>query len=221
MEINMKSISHALTANGVHVYLSVKLEYLVGNRLVCQECQEPWYMNLTECFMCGSINPFLYQCNNEDCKQYISITNAGKKCTFCNMEGTLHQECPNQNCFTNVNTELKVAINNLGGTFNKNSGFSISQQYCLNCGSQYHNYQTRVIYPLFISEETKKIRIEEIKKEVPLDSLAYFVLVLYSKNKRKYYAMKIVEVYQYEKLDLSKLNFTNEFSKIVDQIFSK
>lgn len=138
MNNETKSIAYAFIANGVQIYLDDKEDEFITSKLVCSDCGGPWYMNLTECFLCGAINKFLYRCAN--CGEFNSITNSSIKCSKCG-SNELYLACPNENCISNRDKELAKEINKFGGVFNKKSGFLISQQYCLYCGSQLHVYK--------------------------------------------------------------------------------
>jgi hypothetical protein len=139
----IKSMAYAMISKGFQIYLPEEANYFVANRIVCSNCNEPWYMNLPECFICGMQNPFLYRCEN--CGAFVSVTNAGKKCNNCHKENTLHLECPNPKCPTNTDKKLKNLINSKGGVFHEDSGFSIALQSCLKCGNSTHFYQVRKI----------------------------------------------------------------------------
>ena len=219
MDNEIKSIAYASISKGVQIYLPDKDGYVIGSRLVCADCNEMWYTNLTECFLCGAINPFLYHC--EDCGAYVSITNAGKKCNSCGEENSLHLECPNPKCLSNKNTKLKKVINAKGGVFDKESGFLISLQYCLKCGSQYHHYQVR---KLFI----KTIKDEEIYKSDLISSdnekLDYFSFVIFRKQDKENikYAVHKLDGINFDKNDkFTVKNFHEDFEKIIDEIFLK
>lgn len=145
MNRETKSIAYAFIASGVQIYFGDENDLFVTSKLICSNCGGPWYMNLTECFLCGSLNDFLYKC--AECDSFTSITNSSVKCSKCGSTD-LYLACPNPDCISNTDNQLSQEIKELGGVFNKESGFLISQQYCLFCGSQLHkymNYKVKVI----------------------------------------------------------------------------
>lgn len=182
MNNETKSIAYAFVANGVQIYLGDQEDQFITSKLICSECGGPWYMNLTECFLCGAINEFLYRCSN--CGEFVSITNSGGKCSKCGSE-ELYMVCPNPDCISNQNPKLLEEINSYGGVFNKNSGFLISQQYCLYCGSQFHiykNYKIKIItlYSAIVNKG-------EIYKSFPqLDDETYVIIRAKTKEKISY-----------------------------------
>jgi len=219
MENELKSIAYACISKGIQIYIPEDERCILGCRLVCNECNEPWYMNLTECFICGAINPFLYRCDS--CGAYISITNAGKKCNKCGKEGTLHLECPNPNCLTNTDSELHKNINKKGGVFNKNSGFLISLQYCLKCGGQLHNYQIRKLYVKTINKKIihKKEILSLIKNDI--DKYTFIIFRIPSKKRIRYSYLKPVEILKTKKEFIKLKNVKEEFEEIINEIFNK
>ena len=143
MNKDEKSIAYAFISEGVQIYLNEKIDYFLISKLICSDCGFPWYMNLTECFLCGVLNSFLYRC--ETCKKFESITKSNKMCNDCKSE-KLFMSCPNKDCISNKNEVLFEEANKLGGTFDKNSGFLTSQHYCNNCGGNYHEYKNYKVY---------------------------------------------------------------------------
>ena len=157
-----KSIAYAFIANGVQIYLNEEDHFLVS-KLICVDCGDSWYMNLTECFLCGAINPFLYRCS--ECNKFQSITKSGDKCSNseCGSE-ELYMVCPNPECLSNTNANIFKVANAFGGVFNKESGFLIAQQFCLSCGSKHHTYKNYEIYVRVISKDSGDF------KELNIDS---------------------------------------------------
>ena len=218
MERELKSIAHATIANGIHIYIPTgNKNYIVGSRLVCAGCNEPWYMNLTECFICGAVNPFLYRCEN--CRAFSSITKASDKCSNCNQQETLHPECPNPQCPSNTNDEIHEAVNKMGGVFNKRSGFRISLQRCLNCGSQFHVYQIRKIIVFTLSStkvDKTKLQIDDLEV---LSTHSFIIFRIIENDKIKYAFFKLDEYLMAEN-NFELLHIYDDFGKVLDKIFS-
>lgn len=219
MDNEIKSIAYASISKGVQIYLPDKDGYVIGSRLVCAECNEMWYTNLTECFLCGAINPFLYHC--ESCGAYVSITNAGKKCNSCGEENSLHLECPNPNCLSNKDKKIKKLINEKGGVFDRESGFLISLQYCLKCGSQYHHYQVRKLFIKTVkNDELNKNDLTQLTNE-KLDVFSFVIFRKHEGNIIKYSVYKFDEIIFDKNGKFEVKNFQDDFEKIINEIFSK
>ena len=219
MERDLKSIAHAAIAHGIFIYLPTgNKNYILGSRLVCAECNEPWYMNLTECFICGAVNPFLYRCDN--CRAFSSITKASDKCDNCDQQRTLHQECPNPKCLSNTDKEVHIAINNMGGVFNRNSGFRISLQRCLNCGSQHQIYEARRIFVFTLSStkvDKTNLRIDD--PEV-ISSYSFVIFRVLENDKIKYSVLRLSE-YLKEESTFELACISEDLGETFDKIFGK
>jgi len=219
MDNEIKSIAYAAISKGVQIYLPDKDGYVIGSRLVCTACNEMWYTNLTECFLCGAINPFLYHC--EECGAYVSITNAGKKCNTCGEENSLHLECPNPKCLSNTNKKLKKLVNAKGGVFDKDSGFLISLQYCLKCGNQHHRYQVRKLFIKTIKD--KKITKIDLPQTLTknFNSFSFIIFRINDKDSIKYSGHKLEEIIFDARGKFIIKNLQTDFEYIVNEIFSK
>ena len=212
MNISEKSIAYAFIANGIHLYFSEEDFFLVS-RLVCKDCGDYWYMNLTECFICGALNPFLYKCNS--CGSFQSITKSSHKCSNCDSE-ELFMTCPNPDCLSNTDTDILSEANKFGGVFNKNSGLLISQQYCLNCGSKSHVYKTFRIFVRAVKSKTVKFDTLEINREIITDNDYLIIKYLANKDSIKYRLYKIQEIIG-KVLELDNLH--DNFNGIVSELY--
>jgi hypothetical protein len=181
MNNNEKSIAYAFIANGVQIYLNENEPFIVS-KLVCAECGDAWYMNLTECFLCGAINPFLYQCSS--CKTFQSITKSSNQCSKCR-SNKLYMVCPNPKCVSNTNKDLFSSANSYGGVFNKESGLLIAQQYCLTCGSKHHIYKNHSIY-VRVSNK-KEINFNDLEINPDGISNNSYLIVKYKPNSSTLY----------------------------------
>jgi len=207
-----KSISYALIANGVNIYeMEERQDIIYAVRLVCKNCNKPWYMNLTECFLCGAINPYLYRC--DDCGTFVSITNASGHCNSCH--GTnLHLVCPNPDCISNTDPDVKKEINAKGGVFDRDSGFLISQLCCIYCGNNEHIYKHRKIF----INDFKRHSFDPADYSITsddIDSNSFLILRDVKQNTNiEYYLIDL------NKIKTSPVKITR-FSDIVDELFSK
>lgn len=217
LERQIKSISHAMIAHGYQIYTPLTAKnYFLANRLVCVECREPWFMNFPECFLCGGLYLPLYHCDN--CGSFSSITGSTGKCSTCGKQGTLHIECPNPDCLTNTDLTLNKSINKLGGVFDKNSGFRISQQHCLKCGSQNQIYQVRKIHFLIINNyeiNTSNYNIDD--PELLKDNT--FLILRIESTKISYAAFSQEEFERNSKLKINQIY--SDLNEVLDKIFSK
>jgi len=187
MNRNLKSIQYAFIANGFQVFNSDNDDNcFILSRLVCFDCGEPWYTNLTECFLCKTINPYLFRCSS--CGKYQSITKSNN--ASCSCGGKLYMMCPNQNCISNKNINLLNEINNYGGVFNKNSGMQISQQYCYNCGGHLHFYKTYKL-KFMATNNPEKINLLELSYNFDGD---YILIRADIKSEMKYKLLKPIAV---------------------------
>ncbi len=207
-----KSIAYAFVANGVQIYFSEDDDEFLASKLVCAECGGPWYMNLTECLLCGAINPFLYRCS--DCGEFVSITNSGGTCPNCKST-ELYMTCPNEDCISNTNKDLSSEIKKYGGVFNKESGLLISQQYCLYCGSQLHTYKNFKIKVITTTSDV--VGLEDILPDRSrYDSNLY--LIIRKKNDTEI----LYGVYKLSELNEKKILLTNLYdsiSKVVEFLY--
>ena len=204
-----KSIAYAFIANGVQIYLN-EGDYFLISKLICSNCGDSWYMNLTECFLCGTINPFLFRC--EDCGSFQSITKSSGKCNNCG-SSKLYMMCPNPNCISNKDEEVKKEANELGGCFNKNSGLLIAQQYCLTCGSQYHRYKNYKI--LVRTIDSPNVVISKLALPENVSEELYLILRLKEDDKIKYHICKVNELTK----DFEIKNLMNSFKDVVNYFY--
>lgn len=212
MNIDEKSIAYAFIANGVQIYLNEE-EHFIVSKLICFKCGDPWYMNLTECFLCGAINPFLYRCS--DCGAFQSITKSGNECSQCRSE-ELYMVCPNQDCISNKNTAIFSEANDYGGVFNKESGLLISQQYCLTCGSKYHTYKNYDIYVR--TSNIEELDFKELKINPDNISDKAYLIIKYKPNNAtlKYGLYKIEDIIN-RKFTLK--NLKDNFGSVVAELY--
>ncbi len=212
MNSETKSVAYAFVANGVQIYLGDDDNKFVTSKLVCNNCGGTWYMNLTECFLCGSINKFLFRC--QDCEEFVSITNNSRVCGNCGSK-KLYLTCPNNDCISNKNKELSGEINKLGGVFNKLSGFLIAQQYCLNCGSQEHIYKNYIIRVITTTSDvlsTNEILLNSSEWEID----SYVILRLKRKDKIRYSVFKAAD-FNGKRIELEEIY--DNFSKVVEFLY--
>ena len=110
-------------------------------------------------------------------------------------------------------------IKELGGIFNKKSGFLIAQQYCLACGHDLHTYKCFKIFLRKINyTETKeeKISLKHLKIEnehfVEKDIL---LLKIVSEKEIYYFQKKLKDI---QKISFTKANLEKNFEKVVKKI---
>jgi len=139
MNISTKSVAYYLISKGLNIFITEENNTFLAQRHICKECSSPWYMDLTECFLCGSYNPYIYVCRH--CNTYFSITGTVKNCPTCNQK--FIQCCINDSCLSNTNTSVGNAINTkYKGVFDGDSCFNIAQMHCINCGDTKNEYIT-------------------------------------------------------------------------------
>lgn len=210
----VKSIAYAFIANGVQVYFSDSdsdSDFIV-TKLLCSDCGESWYMNLTECFICGSINTFLYKC--QECGAFQSITKSVHKCNICGST-KLSMACANDECLSNTDKKLSAEINDYGGVFNKNSGFLISQQYCLNCGSQIHEYRSYRIKVEIMRRVGDRIDVNSLSDRIWTENTRLLVKMR-NGNRILYGIYKLSEL---PNGHFDQQSMTYDFSEIVKRLY--
>lgn len=210
-ETDEKSISYAFIANGVQIYTSNKGYFLVS-KLVCSDCGESWYMNLTECFLCGAINPYLYTCAS--CGAFQSITKSSGSCSKCG-SSKLYMSCPNPNCVSNKNETILAESNRLGGVFNKDSGFLIAQQQCLNCGSKHHEYKNYKIYVRSVG--STEIRFNDLEIESDYVSDYSYLIIKYKNGEDINYCLYKLSEISCTNFQLD--NLKGKFEDIVSELY--
>jgi hypothetical protein len=212
MNKETKSIAYAFVANGVQIYLGDEDDLFITSKLICSNCGGPWYMNLTECFLCGSLNEFLYRC--QDCGEFISITNSSGKCNNCGSEN-LYMVCPNPECISNKDETLLNEINRYGGVFNKKSGFLISQQYCLYCGSQSHKYKSYTIR--VITTNSDFVSLEGVSRDTSKNVNNSYLIVRRKKNGEISYG--VYKVSETNGISIGLKDLYDDFSKVVEFLY--
>jgi len=211
MRNDVKSIAYAFISEGVQIYLAEQSDNFLISKLVCLECGWSWYMNLTECFICGSVNSFLYQCLN--CGNFQSITNSTGTCNTCQSNNLL-MICANKNCLSNTDSGVFNEIKKFGGVFNKNSGFLISQQYCLNCGSQCHQYLTYRIYVKVF--QSKSVTLSRLDITPQGNSFNSYLLLKWKGGQIKYHLIKTTDI---TSQTIDEEEMTDHFKDIVNRLY--
>ncbi len=101
----------------------------------CSNCNNPWYFNISQCFFCGAIAPFIMKDKNN---KYISTTNASRDDRF--------YPCINPDCLSNDNDINNMTrINKYHGVFDRKSPFNTTLENCIKCGNDYYIYDTALI----------------------------------------------------------------------------
>ena len=214
----LKSISYGSIAHGIQIYVpTIEKNYALACILACSECGAQWTMSLTECFLCGWINPFLYRCSNPSCRSFNSITNASSTCGSCGKRDTLHWECPNPDCVSNTDRNMHKMINALGGIFDKSSGLKIALQRCLTCGSQEHQYQVRKIHVFTVHSTIVNTNSISIQDRDILPDLTYLIFRVMSEQELKYATVNHRDLERNTAIQLSQT--TNKLEEVLDKIF--
>lgn len=146
----IEDIKYFFDKNGIEVYINdeAKGEFLLALQK-CTACSTPWNLEITQCFLCGAINPFLKRDRNGIWK---SITGS---------KGEGEYACINKDCPSNKNKEIKKLIKkHYGSVFLRGSIFNTSLENCIKCGNDEYNYTVIPLY-VIVSEKLDK---EEILK---------------------------------------------------------
>ncbi|TAE76027.1 MAG: hypothetical protein EAZ85_01105 [Bacteroidetes bacterium] len=145
MRVDIKSVAYAFASQDVNVYFpDGEEECFMIEKLVCTKCDNFWHTSLMECYFCGELNYYLYECTN--CKSKYSITNSSKNCLNCQENNSLIKACINEKCPTNQNEQLKELNKKEKGVFDLTSSLNLSLMYCINCGCPENKYKTFRIF---------------------------------------------------------------------------
>ncbi len=162
MNVDIKSIAYAFVSQDVNVYFpDGNEECFVIEKLVCLECDTFWHTSLLECYFCGELNYYLYECEN--CKTKYSITNSAQSCSNCNKEKTLLKSCINEKCPTNTHKKLKEIAKKEGGIFDFKSSLNLSLMYCIDCGCSANQYKT---FRIFVYNDEFETNISDFLKRI-------------------------------------------------------
>ncbi len=99
----------------------------------CVNCGTPWNFNISQCFFCGSISPFLMK---DATGKYISSTNASKKRFY---------PCINPDCLSNQANVLDMIQSKYKGVFDRKSPFNTTLENCIKCGNDVYTFNTALI----------------------------------------------------------------------------
>ena len=173
-ERRIKSIYYKLISMGCDIFTDDNKNEFFVSRHSCANCKSPWYMNLTECFLCGMLNSYLFYCNT--CDVYSSTTGGTVTCNKC--RNKRKKICFNDKCISNKNGFKKEFNDKKNGVMDKSSPSSISQSHCINCGSSINLYLTSLVAVKEI-ENTKDLKISSNDKR-------YDCIIFVKKNTKKY-----------------------------------
>jgi hypothetical protein len=182
---DIKSLAYAFISEDVNVYFPDNdEECFIVEKLVCAACKAFWHTSLNECYFCGEINYYLYVCTS--CEKKYSITNSTIKCSCKDSESKLIKACVNKECLTNTDVVLKSFSITEKGVFDLDSSQSLSQMYCIKCGSPENTYRSFKIFVFNDNEETNfkdyYLRINSyfdigdiliLKKHIDINELVY------------------------------------------------
>ncbi len=187
MNISTKSVAYFLISRGFNIFITEETNAFLAQRHICKDCTSPWYMDLTECFLCGSYNPYIYKCNN--CNKYFSITGTVKNCPTCRQK--LIQCCINDSCLSNTNTSVSTQINTkYKGVFDGDSCFNTAQMHCINCGSTLNKYIT---FNVKVCDASNVDEINSFLKQ-NLSQFDIIVIKLKTNSGVKYKTLKPAEI---------------------------
>jgi len=156
MNREIKSISYAFISEDVNIYMPDEdcLDHFEIEKLVCKDCGNFWHTSMMECYFCGELNYYLYQCTA--CGKKYSITNASVRCTCGKKDSKLIKACVNQYCMTNTDPIVKEIAIKEKGVFDLKSSFNSSLNYCVRCGSPKNIYASFKVF-LFNTKDNKNL----------------------------------------------------------------
>ena len=128
---------------GFEVYLDSTTEPVLLISLPrCNDCGNPWYFNISQCFFCGAIAPFIMKDDKND--KYISSTNASAHRFY---------PCINPDCLSNKNSISDMIKSKYNGVFDRKSPFHTTLENCIKCGNDSYMYDTALIKIELVNEE--------------------------------------------------------------------
>jgi len=131
---------------GFDVYLDSDNDSIIMLSLPrCSECGSPWYFNISQCFFCGAIAPFIMKDKNN---RYISPTNASANRFY---------PCINPDCLSNKESISDMIKTKYNGVFDRKSPFNTTLENCIKCGNDYYTYDTAIIKVDIIKENNLQI----------------------------------------------------------------
>ncbi|EMI09200.1 type I restriction-modification system endonuclease subunit alpha [Anoxybacillus gonensis] len=215
MERQLKSIAYAFVANDIDVYIpDGESNCIVVTKLVCKDCGQYWHTSLSECYFCGTLNFYLYECNS--CGKKYSLTSSSKSCDTDGCNGKLIKRCSNPECISRTNEEIQRATDEQGGVFDLNSSFNVSLNHCVTCGSKENYYKTYRIYSYRTEVEPNIEALREFANNNKLNSDEDVIIIKHL----------VDNVIHYGYIPYSKLDETTEitttfsrFSDLVSELF--
>ncbi|MDW8437330.1 MAG: hypothetical protein RMM16_04725 [Chloroherpetonaceae bacterium] len=172
--LDLRSIGYAFIANETNVYFPDGDEkFIVIERLVCKKCGARWHTSMMECFFCGEMNYYLYQC--VACKKFYSITDSQPRCGCGSENAKLIKACVNKNCPTNTDDKISEIARKYKGVFDLKSSLKLSLMYCLKCGSPHNFYKTAKV---FVFNSQKYASYNDYLKEIESDVFANDIILL-------------------------------------------
>ena len=111
----VKDVAFLFERLGFEVYLdSINEPVLLLSLPRCNKCGNPWYFNISQCFLCGAIQPFVMKDKNG---KYISPTNAS---------AARYYPCINPDCLSNNDSSVSAMIQTKNkGIFDRKSPISL------------------------------------------------------------------------------------------------
>jgi len=180
-DLRVKSISYKLISEGFDIYRTDQQNEILINKHCCADCKTSWNTDITECYFCGTINPYLYFCKN--CKIFTSTKGGKKECKECN---TLKQKiCFNDSCVTNSEefyNIFNINLKNYEGVMSRESPCTVSQTYCFSCGST-NNINLAIIVKIIELNVDEKIKISA-------ENLRFDYIIFTKKEKKEYFICK-------------------------------
>lgn len=175
MNKDIKSVAYAFISKDINVYFpDGENNCFMMEKLVCAKCNNFWHTALLECYFCGELNYYLYrdmQTNN-----FVSITNSSGNTN--KIKG-----CINPDCISNKEEKIKELTIKRKGVFELNSGFNLSQNYCVNCASTQNVYKS---FKIFVFNEKENEPINEFLNTININKGDILLGKKYSDNKINY-----------------------------------
>lgn len=158
MNIAEMSVAYKLQSNDFQVFYDNKKSCFIVAKNVCFDCNANWAHTINQCIFCGTRNYFVWICNKCGFLQSLTVSKKPTTCSSCQNKDTFFKSCFNSNCSSNKNKDLNKLISNTDrskyGSFDSNSPFKLSQNFCHECASDRNILKSKEFTVITIDSES-------------------------------------------------------------------
>jgi hypothetical protein len=185
MNIAEMSVAYKLQSNDFQVFYDNRKACFIVAKNVCFDCNANWAHTINQCIFCGTRNYFVWICNKCGSLQSLTVSKKPTSCSSCNNQDTFFKSCFNTNCSSNKNKNLNKLISDTErsklGSFDSNSPFKLSQNFCHECASD-RNILKSVEFAVFTVDNESKFLKNSYQKEMN----SFDIVIIYSLDSSKF-----------------------------------